>query len=141
MKKYTAIITVFIGLCLAVPVWAQTPVIAFPNVTKCTEFSWPASTAVDLAEYRVYVTRDGLAMPYVSVPPTEITIACTALAIVVGSEHEVYVTAVDTSGNESDPSPIFRFLYVIPDTTAPATPEPFCFIGETAGGIEVVRCQ
>jgi len=63
-----------------------------------TKVSWDANSEPDLAGYRVYVN---------GVVVGETT--DTTFPLPANSEGDVWVTAVDTSGNESDPSNTVNF--------------------------------
>ena len=72
--------------------------------------TWDANTELDLAGYRVYL-RDlpsgSFAMGLdVLTTPGEVHVIPLADLGVTTEGHEFYVTAYDTSGNESDPSNI-----------------------------------
>lgn len=117
--------------------WAQEPVIVFEDMTKCSNFKWDEWTGKALKELRMYVKKDDIDLPYVAIPPEATTIICTDASVAPEAIFEVYVTAVDLLGTESDPSNVLHFIYAIP----PMRPSNFCMIGETQDGSTVVRCQ
>ncbi len=123
------------------------PVIVFENMTKCSTLQWDAVTldvngdAEVVKEYRMHVKRDGVDLPYVAIPPEDTTVVCTDVSVAPEAKFEVFLTAVDLAGNESDPSNLLRFIYVIPDVIPLSSPGNFCMIGETQDGSTVVRCQ
>jgi len=139
MMKYMMVIVMVLGFGSVM--WAQEPVIVFESMTKCSTFEWDAVTSEPLMEYRMHVKRDDVALPYVAIPPGDTTVVCTDVSVSPEAKFEVFVTAVDLAGNESDPSNILRFVYVIPNIIAPDAPVNFCMIGETQDGLMVVRCQ
>ena len=117
--------------------WAQTPepVIVFENLVQCTNFTWDAVTSEPLMEYRMYVKKDDVDLPYVAIPPADVTVVCADASVIPEAKFEVYVTAVDLLLNESDPSNVLRFLYVIP----PAAPGNFCMVGQARDGSALNR--
>ena len=127
--------------------WAQEPVIVFENMTQCSTFQWDEWTGEALREFRIKVKRDDVDLPYVAIPPEATTVVCTDVSVAPEAKFEVFITAVDLAGNESDPTcetpqcTLLRFIYVIPDVTSPPPPGNFCMIGETQDGSIVVRCQ
>ena len=116
------------------PVFAQ----ELPTLENCTTLLWEAPPDTDLAGYRVFVQKDGVALePVVVDSATATSFPCADLPIVEGATYGVTMAAFDTSGNESASSPPIAFAW--PDVTSPAVPMNGC-ITHTAAGIEVKTC-
>ena len=112
-----------------------------PENVICPTFQWDPSSESDLASYRVHRIVNGVSMSSVTVPKDITTIECEALQLPEGAGSEVAaVTAVDTSGNESDWSNLVPFSWLLPDKTAPAPVVGFCQTMEAPSGGLVRVC-
>lgn len=76
------------------------------NGTGKIELSWAAVSDADLATYALYRSPTGLPGSYLRIATINqpITTYTDTGGIVAGSQYWYYVTAIDTTGNESDPS-------------------------------------
>lgn len=102
-----------------VPAWSQT------IISSCTGVSWDANTEADLAGYKIYVEKDGVAQTPVDVGPTETTFPCAGLPMTEGGSYALSMKAYDTSGNMSLPStPV---LVDWPDVTPPNAITSICW--------------
>lgn len=85
-------------LLCAAPAWADGPLFT----DTCNTLSWTANTEVDLAGYNLY-DRTSLSNPYTKIGTVGLQITsvpCSQFNFNMG-QHDVSITAFDTSGNES----------------------------------------
>lgn len=114
MKKWVVVI-----LCLILCASA----VCYATQTILLGFSWDANTEPDLAGYRLYSSQAsgsytfGDANSYISIDPNS-----TAYLLGPSPAIETYfvLTAIDTAGNESEPSNEVKF-----DPVAPSPPGNF----------------
>jgi len=113
------------------------PVAAFAQIdlpifeTGCTKVRWAANTEPDLAGYRIFVSKDGYALPPVEIDETFTSLLCTDLPFVEGHAYGVQMTAFDESGNSSEPTPSVGFVW--PDGTSPGAPVSVCIVAAVDG--------
>lgn len=102
--KYLPMLSVLgVGIVLSVAM-AQT--LALDG--GCT-FSWDANPATEnVTSYNLYLQKDGLQMPTVSIPASATTITCKAAGVQANGSWSANVTAVNAVG-ESGPSNAVTF--------------------------------
>ena len=107
---------VLMFMCVPSLSWAQEVV----SVNSCADISWIANMEDDLLGYRLYVKKDGVASGVIKLGKEVTTYRCVDAGIVEGGEYTVELSAVDTSGNESEKAgPV---LVSWPDVTSPTKP-------------------
>lgn len=122
----------------AMPAWAE---FVPPENVICPSFQWDANAESDLASYRFHRIVNGVSVLSVTVSKDATMIDCQALQLPEGAGSEVaVVTAIDTSGNESDWSNLVPFSWLLPDKTAPAPVTGFCETMEAPDGGLVRVC-
>ena len=91
----------------------------------CTSISWDANTEEDMATYTLSVQRDdATAFTDFSVGHPSVSMLCEDVGITEsGHVYEVKVSASDTTGNESLPSPSI-FVVLMGGGTQPPPPPP-----------------
>ncbi len=94
MKKLRNII---VCACLLLGIMISTP--AFAELS----LEWEASTEPDLAGYIVYIGKEGISTSYVDVGNVT-SVTFSQLGVPEKKGYMFFVTAYDTSGNESTPS-------------------------------------
>jgi len=140
VKRATAAFsTMTLCLFFASMAWGQQP----PHIIEaCGSVAWDANTEDDLAGYLVYVKKDGVELPAISVVGTDTSgilaheISCSELPMVDGHDYEVTVVAFDLSGNHSLRSESLVFTY---KDVPPIAPKSIC-IDATVDGVSQKLC-
>ena len=111
-----------------------------PENVICPAFQWNPSDESDLAGYRFYPDAVSMALSVrVSKDLTEIE--CGLLQLPEGAGSGMAgVTAVDTSGNESDMSILVPYAWLLADKTPPDPVTGFCETMESPNGGLVRVC-
>lgn len=138
MKPILLTLILIIGLSVSSLAWAE---FVAPEDVICPSFQWDASPESDLASYQFHRIVNGVSVLSVTVSKDMTTIECDVLQLPEGAGGEVAgVTAVDTSGNESDMSILVAFSWLLPDKTPPAPVVGFCETMEDPSGGLVRIC-
>ena len=95
------------------------------SITSCDKAHWQANSESDLAGYRLYISKNGVVLPFVTVAKDQTSILCSTLGIVEDGEYLVAITAFDTSNNESTRTVANGLKW--PDLTAPTPPSGWCW--------------
>ena len=113
MKKLLVSMMMLFLLTLSVSVAAQT--------TGAATVSWDANPEVDIAGYNVYYKAVS-ATAFTTVNVAGKATVSTVISVLPSTAYEMYITAYNTSGLESDPSNKIRYTMYIVNGNGKSTP-------------------